>query len=109
MFWQIGNVYKTPDDSFIAYQFVFGKEKEPSPFEIRISNREELYKQFEILITNTAENSGAIFQRVLRWYGNTEEYDYVVFIKPNAKRYWLQSIALRDADDTFFDYFQEGY
>lgn len=109
MLWQIGEVYKTPDEGFIAYQFVFGKEKESSPFEIRISNRKELYKEFEILTTNVAENRGVVYERIIRWYGNTDEYDYVVFIKPNAKRYWLKSIALRDADETVWDYFKEGY
>jgi hypothetical protein len=30
-------------------------------------------------------------------------------VKPNQKRYWLRSIALRDADETLVDLLGQGY
>lgn len=109
MFWQVGDVYKTPDESFVAFQFIFGKGKKVQSFDIKEQVIEKIYHDFEVLTSNKEENKGAIFQRVLRWYGNADKYDYVVFIKPNTKRYWLKSIALRDADETIWDYLEEGY
>ncbi len=101
--WQIGNVYET--DSFVAYQFIFGEIQNNSIFEVRKTDLQHLQN----LVFNTEENSSAIFVRVLRYYGSNEEYDFVWLIKPNTMRYWFNSIALRDADDTFTDYFEIGY
>ena len=35
--------------------------------------------------------------------------DSITFMKPKNLRYWLKSIALRDADDVFDDMIQNGY
>lgn len=102
-FWQIGEVLEI--NEFIAYQFLFGKEKEHNDFQIKSENWQELEK----LIFNTEENKSTVFTRVIRYYGNSEDYDVVWLVKPNTMRYWLNSIALRDADDTFKDYFEVGY
>lgn len=37
--------------------------------------------------------------RIIRYYSKNK----VLFVKPNQKRYWLNSIAYRDADKTFAD------
>ncbi len=47
--------------------------------------------------------------RVLRTYHHLNGYDVLILRKPNTKRYWLQSIALRDADETFADLKKEGF
>jgi len=43
------------------------------------------------------------YTRVLRKYLHIEGFDILVLIKPSTVRYWLGSIALRDADETFSD------
>ncbi len=35
--------------------------------------------------------------------------DIVYLIKPKQVRYWLRSIALRDADEMMVDLFKAGY
>ena len=45
------------------------------------------------------------FSRILKIY----KKDYVCFIKPNQLRYWLDSIALRDADWVISDLVKKGY
>ena len=35
--------------------------------------------------------------------------DRLILVKPKQLRYWLLSIALRDADETFNDYIQARY
>jgi hypothetical protein len=101
--WQIGDVLET--DSFIAYQFIFGEIKNQNALKINQTDWQGLNK----LVFNTEENSSAVFTRVARYYGSNSQYDFVWLIKPNTMRYWLNSIALRDTDDTFIDYFEIGY
>ena len=43
--------------------------------------------------------------RIIKLY----EKNKVYLIKPKALRYWLQSIALRDADEVFSDLLKAGY
>jgi hypothetical protein len=44
-------------------------------------------------------------QRIVKAYGQ----DSIILAKPKQLRYWLQSIALRDADETFADYIKSRY
>ena len=109
MFWQIGDVYETPEKTFIIYQFIFGVEKENNHFEIKTISIHELDKQLHNIIFNDKENVSAVFARITRVYGSQNDYDYLFLIKPTATRYWLNSIALRDADDAIWDYYEAGY
>ena len=45
-----------------------------------------------------------IIKRVVRAY----TADSIVMIKPRQRRYWLKSMALRDADETFNDIMSKG-
>lgn len=47
--------------------------------------------------------------RLLRAYLHLDGYDVLLLIKPKYMRYWLKSIALRDADDTFTDLKRTGF
>ena len=107
--WQIGSVYQT--DNFTVFQFIYGKpQKQGSNFQSGDLNKlAEIYSTLYNIIFNTEENRAAIFTRVARIYDHINGYDSVIFIKPNALRYWLRSIALRDADETFQDLKSEGY
>lgn len=56
----------------------------------------------EIIKNNISRN--AIVNRVLKIYGKNT----ITLIKPKNLRYWLKSIALRDADDVFDDIIENG-
>ena len=106
MFWQIGDVYETPEKTCIVYQFIFGVKKEYRSFEIQQLSIEDLDKS---IIFNNKDNMGAVFTRITRVYGSQNNYDHLILIKPAATRYWLNSIALHDADYTIWDYYEAGY
>lgn len=106
--WQRGKIYQTKStdkisEGFIIYQFGFGlTTSEPENIEI-----DESY--LKTLIFDTESNRSAIWVRVGRVYQHTPNgYDCVFLIKPANIRYWLRSVALRDADDTFKDLKQAG-
>ena len=86
-------------DSYICYPFYFGDK--PS---IDFSNPEQAEKYIEQLVQ---KKSGVSLRltRIIRLY----EGNVIYLIKPNKLRYWLQSIALRDADETFSDLRKQGY
>lgn len=44
-------------------------------------------------------------QKIIKAYGQ----DSIILAKPKQLRYWLPSIALRDADETFADYIKSRY
>jgi hypothetical protein len=43
--------------------------------------------------------------RVVRFY----EKNVILIIKPDRLRYWIRSVAIRDADETLTDLYQQGY
>lgn len=51
------------------------------------------------------EQESIIFKRVLRFY--TPE-NVIFLIKPKKLKYWLQSVAVRDANDVVFDLSKVG-
>ncbi|MGB0982406.1 MAG: HsdM family class I SAM-dependent methyltransferase [Saprospiraceae bacterium] len=101
--WQIGTIKQTPN--FLIYQIGFGK-KDGLKYQFVRENSDNIIQK---LIDNDLENSGVRFKRIVRYYNHIDGYDCIFFIKPRAKRYWLNSIALRDADDTFMDLKAAGY
>ena len=57
-------------------------------------------------IPNRKENQENVhIQRIMKVYGQ----DCVLLIKPKQLRYWLPSIALRDADEVFAEYYKSRY
>ena len=92
------------DEQAIAYAFCYGKPKKnilPDLFEGGLNGIERL------LYNKTRRNIR--ITRVLREYLHLEGYDVLIFIKPKTIRYWLKSIALRDADETFADLKRTGF
>ena len=100
--WQAGKIEY--NDTFISYQFGFGqnnglKNEIVTPHTISTLN----------LLENKYKNAGIAYQRIIRYYEHHNGYDCVYLIKPRNKRYWLRSIALKDADDTFIELKKAGY
>lgn len=100
--WQTGEILQTP--MFVCYQFGFG-ENGGLTSSRKLGTDEAILN----LLEKTEGNSGVIHKKIIRTYQHENGYDCVYFIKPQTKRYWLKSIALRDADDTFMDLKNAGY
>lgn len=84
---------------FIAFPFVLGDNPE---LDIPTSI-EEIESELKVLIDSKQEYNLWI-KRIVKVY-----HKNVIFLyKPNQKRYWLPSIAIRDADETFLDLFKQG-
>lgn len=86
-------------DSFICYPFGFNNIKKPPSFELG-----QIEKHLNKLIYKKYSTSLRVI-RVIRLY----DKNIIYMIKPKQKRYWLNSIAIKDADDTFNDLIIQGY
>lgn len=87
---------------FYAIHFEYVSEKLNPKFE----NTDDIEKYIESAIPSRKENVDNIhIQRIIKVYGQ----DSIILAKPKQLRYWLPSIALRDADETFADYFKSRY
>jgi len=86
-------------DSFICFPF-FYKDKPP----INTGNLNELEAALHELIQNNTNKNSRIVRMLRMYEGNT-----IYLIKPKQARYWLRSIAIRDADETFADLVVQGY
>jgi len=89
--------------SFVCYPFYFGDEPEVNIAEY-FSEEDKFEKHINSLIRNEIHQNLRII-RTLRIY----EKNVIYLIKPNQLRYWLRSIAIRDADDTYADLVAQGY
>jgi hypothetical protein len=66
----------------------------------------DLEQYIEEVIPTRKDNQQKIhIQRIIKAYGQ----DTIILAKPKQLRYWLPSIALRDADETFADYIKSRY
>jgi len=87
---------------FYALHFEYSSEKLHPTLEIA----DEIEEYIETAIPSRKENQeNTHIQKIIKAYGP----DSIVLAKPKQLRYWLQSIALRDADETFADYFKSRY
>lgn len=66
----------------------------------------DLEQYIEEAIPTRNDNQQKVhIQRIIKAYGQ----DSIILAKPKQLRYWLPSIALRDADETFADYIKSRY
>lgn len=86
-------------NEFIVYPFILG-DKPEIEIPTSIVNMEE---ELRTLI-NAQKGYNLWIKRIVKVY-----HKNVIFLyKPNQKRYWLPSIAVRDADETFVDLYKQG-
>jgi len=84
---------------FIAYPFVLGDVPE-----IEIPTSIESVEAGLSKLINDKKSDNLWVRRIVKVY-----HKNVIFLyKPNQKRYWLPSIAVRDADETFVDLYKQG-
>jgi hypothetical protein len=102
MTWQIGEIIETP--TYFCYGFWYG-----SPLEgIKKSQKQDIDAKLKQLIEDSTHKSVKT-TRILRGYFNEDNYDKLYLIKPKQRRYWLRSIGIWDADETFDDLIKAGY
>ncbi len=86
-------------EDFIVFPFILGETPE-----IEIPESIESIEEILRNLINHKAGYNLWIKRILRVY-----HKNVIFLyKPNQKRYWLRSIAIRDADETFLDLFKQG-
>ena len=76
------------------------KNYEPKPEQTDLED----YIQ-QVIPTEKTKGKGFHIQRIMKIYGK----DCIILAKPKQMRYWLPSIALRDADEAFADYIKARY
>ena len=101
--WQLGEINHFPN--FIILQLGFGQR---GIFEEKYEKKEE-ETLFSKILNSEFRNSGSNFTRITRIYRHDNGFDCIYLIKPNVKKYWLKSIALKDADEIFKDFLKKGY
>jgi hypothetical protein len=85
--------------AFICYPFCYGNIPQ-----IELPDENKIVPFLEELLHHQ-HGSRLFVNRILRIY----EQNVIFMVKPNQKRYWLRSIALRDADETLVDLLEQGY
>lgn len=93
------SIYQT--ESFICTVFEYGNEM---TFSKTLRKENEIENHIAQLVYNKLGTSYRI-NRVVKVYDG----DLIYLVKPKELRYWLQSIALRDADETIVDLYNAGY
>jgi hypothetical protein len=109
----LNSIYQTEERSFQLFKILDAGKYYALHFEYSTENiqeTEELVNDLERYIAQTIpdreENQENFhIQRIMKVYGR----DCVLLIKPKQLRYWLPSIALRDADEVFAAYIKSRY
>jgi hypothetical protein len=87
---------------YYALHFEYTSEK----LHPTLENADDIEKYIESAIPSKKENiESKHIQKIIKAYG----LDSIILAKPKQLRYWLPSIALRDADETFADYVKSRY
>lgn len=100
--WQLGNIFQ--NELYSVCQVGYGLNY--------MSISEVLHKSNHAvwdLIKDSLSNSGTIYLKTVRIYEHDNGFDCIFLVKPHNQRYWLNSIALRDADETFNDLRKAGF
>jgi hypothetical protein len=97
--YQLENIYKT--ENFIAVSFYYSSINVSTP---KVFTDEQSEASLARLIQHSLGVNYRI-NRVVKFYDG----DRIYFLKPKELRYWLKSVALRDADETIVDLYNAGY
>lgn len=86
-------------DGLTCQPFYFGERSDFSWL------AEQLEDELRKLIYDDEKHASLRTIRVLRFYSE----NFLLLVKPDRLRYWIRSIAIRDADETIIDLRQQGY
>jgi hypothetical protein len=104
----LNSVYQTKEKSFQLFKIVDAGKYYALHFEYsseKIQETEEVTADLEqyiekIILSVRDRQKKTHFKRIMKFYGK----DCIILVKPKQLRYWLPSIALRDADEVFADF-----
>ncbi len=63
-------------------------------------------KTFEEILYDDISNNALTINKIITYYGRDNQ---ISFIKPNKLKYWMRTIAYRDAENVKSDMFKNGY
>lgn len=89
-------------DNYFAVHFEYSEET-ITLLEEQIVNIEQYIQ--EVIPQRDTNQQHIHIQKIMKVYGR----DSIILVKPKQLRYWLPSIALRDADEVFADYVKARY
>ena len=89
-------------ENYIAIHFEYGKEL-LTVSEEQVFNLEQYIQN--VIPQKNIKRPHTHIQKIMKVYGKNT----IILIKPKQLRYWLPSIALRDADEVFADYIKARY
>lgn len=87
---------------FYLCEFNYGENTEGGQIPMQINDKGDDY--LKSLVKSTI-NENINLTRIIKLFQKNKIY----LLKPKALRYWLKSIALRDADEVFSDLLKAGY
>lgn len=103
---RMGIVIETP--AFFCVPFYYGYELPETS--AAIVQQDDIDNELKLLIYENLGEKSKVSKLIKFYFADKEnKSDVIYFIKPKALRYWLRSIALRDADESILDLFNEGY
>jgi type I restriction-modification system DNA methylase subunit/glutaredoxin len=89
--------------SFICFPFAYGNPNRPH--KITQTKRSQIEMGNLRSLINNIQGSNVLYKRIIKLYHRNMTF----LIKPKTLRYWLKSIALRDANEVFSDLVSSGY
>lgn len=109
----LNSVYQLDNKAFRLFKiletakyFALHFEYSENFFEPKFEQIEKLEQYIQKIIpTEKGKGKSSHTQRIFKVYGQ----DKLILAKPKQLRYWIPSIALRDADETFADYLKARY
>lgn len=90
--------------SFICFTFAYGNPNKPK--KMSESEKKQIEKGDLRCLMENQQDANILYKRVIKRY---RQRDMVYLVKPKTLRYWLKSIALRDANEVFDDLVRSGY
>ncbi|GAI81358.1 unnamed protein product, partial [marine sediment metagenome] len=90
--------------SFICYPFAYGNPNKPK--KMSELEKRQIEKGDLSCLINNQQDANILYKRIIKLY---HQRDMVYLVKPKTLRYWLKSIALRDANEVFRDLVNSGY
>lgn len=91
--------------SFICFPFAYGNPGKPKSIS-QLSKTQIADGNLGSLIDNV-QGASTLYKRIIKQY--LRHRHMIFLVKPKLLRYWLRSIALRDANEVFADLVSSGY
>lgn len=90
------------NDDYVWVTFEHGKQNKT--LEEKFTRQSNI--EFEKILYDNISNNALTINRIITYYGRDNQ---ISFIKPNKMKYWMRTIAYRDAENVKGDMFKNGY